>query len=236
MGGSDQWGNIVAGADLVRKLRGAKTHGLVMPLVTTASGVKFGKTEAGAVWLDAERTSPFKFYQFWLNTADADVVRYLKFFTFLGREEIEALAGQVETAPEKRDAQRTLAREVTRTLHGQEAVERVEKASAVLFSEEIAQLSAADVMAVFEDVPSTDMPASAFDGTGAALAELLATSGLASSKGEAARLIKGGGIYVNNRRVANDRERLVRAHAIDGQVVVLRKGRQQQHVIRIVDR
>lgn len=235
MGGSDQWGNIVAGADLIRKLRGGKAHGLVMPLVTTASGVKFGKTEAGTVWLDPERTSPFRFYQFWLNTADADVVRYLKFFTFLGQAEIEALTREVELAPEKRVAQRALAREVTGLLHGADAVERAEKASSLLFSEGIAELRVEDVLAVFEDVPSTGMAWSVFEGDGASVAELLATTKLAASKGEAVRLIKGGGVYVNNRRIANERERVGRAQAIGGAVFILRKGRQQQHVVRILD-
>jgi tyrosyl-tRNA synthetase len=234
LGGSDQWGNIVAGADLIRKLRGGKAHGLVMPLVTTATGVKFGKTEAGTIWLDPARTSPFRFYQFWLNTADADAIRYLKYFTFLGEDEVGGLAVELERAPERREGQRALAREVTRLMHGQDAVERAEHASGVLFSEQIAELRAEDVLEVFEDVPSTELPASAFDGDGVALAEVLARSALAASKGEAARLIKGGGVYVNNRRVANERERLVRAGAIGGRVFVLRKGKQQQHVVRIV--
>jgi tyrosyl-tRNA synthetase len=235
LGGSDQWGNIVSGADLIRKLRGGKAHGLVMPLVTTASGVKFGKTEAGTVWLDAARTSPFRFYQFWLNTVDADVMRYVRYFTFLGEEEIAALARGLEAAPERREAQRALAREVTGQVHGKEAVERAEHASAVLFSERITELTAEDVLAVFEDVPSTDVPAASLDGEGASLAELLAGSRLAASKGDAARLIKGGGIYVNNRRVSNERERVVRAQAIGGRLFLLRKGKQQQHVLRIVE-
>jgi tyrosyl-tRNA synthetase len=235
LGGSDQWGNIVAGADLIRKLRGGRAHGLVMPLVTTASGVKFGKTEAGTVWLDAGRTSPFRFYQFWLNTADSDAVRYLEYFTFLSQDDIAALAREVAVAPDKREAQRALAREVTRLLHGAAAVERAEHASAVLFSEGIAELAADDVLAVFEDVPATEIGAGAFEGAGASVAELLATAQLASSKGEAARLIKGGGIYVNNRRVGNERERLVREQAIGGRVFILRKGKQQQHVVRLVE-
>jgi tyrosyl-tRNA synthetase len=234
LGGSDQWGNIVSGADLIRKLRGGKAHGLVMPLVTTASGVKFGKTEAGTVWLDAARTSPFRFYQFWLNTVDADVLRYLKYFTFLEDEEIAGLGRSLESAPERREAQRALARDVTRLVHGQEAVERAEHASSVLFSEAIAGLRADDVLAVFADVPSTDVAAASFEGQGASLTELLAASGLASSRGEAARLIKGGGVYVNNRRATNERERVLRSQAIGGTLFILRKGKQQQHVLRII--
>src|SRR4029078_9939165 len=126
MGGSDQWGNITAGIELIRKLRGQKVHGLVWPLMTTTSGVKFGKTEAGAIWLDPERTSPFHFYQFWLNTDDRDVVRYLSFFPCLTRDAIEALARATTDAPERREAQRTLAREVTALVHGNDHVARAE--------------------------------------------------------------------------------------------------------------
>src|SRR5436309_12655411 len=146
LGGSDQWGNITAGIELIRKLRAKKAHGLVTPLVTTASGVKFGKTEAGTIWLDPIRTSPFKFYQFWLNTDDRDVVPYLKYFTFLDREAIAALEAATQTAPEKRDAQRVLAREVTALMHGREQVARAEHASAVLFGEDIATLEADEVL------------------------------------------------------------------------------------------
>jgi tyrosyl-tRNA synthetase len=235
LGGSDQWGNIVSGADLIRKLRGGKAHGLVMPLVTTASGVKFGKTEAGTVWLDGSRTSPFRFYQFWLNTVDADAIRYLKYFTFLAEDDIAGLERALAEAPGRREAQRALARAVTRLVHGQEAVERAEHASSVLFSEAIAELRADEVLAVFEDVPSTDIGASALGGDGTSLTELLAASGLASSKGEATRLIKGGGVYLNNRRVVNERERVTRGQAIGGKLFVLRKGKQQQHVLRIVE-
>ena len=157
MGGSDQWGNIVAGATLIRKLRGARAHGLVMPLVTTAAGVKFGKTEAGTVWLDPARTSPFRFYQFWLNTDDRDVVKYLKFFTFLTEGQVEALESALAAAPEKRVAQRELAREVTRLVHGADAVARAERASAILFGGSIADARADEVLEVFEDVPSTEI-------------------------------------------------------------------------------
>src|SRR5215510_8858257 len=138
MGGSDQWGNITAGMDLIRRVRGAKAHGLVLPLVATASGTKFGKTEAGTVWLDPQRTSTFRFYQFWLNTEDSEVVKYLKFFTFLEAPAIDELARVVAAQPETREAQRTLAREVTTLVHGAEQVSRAQRASAVLFGEDIA--------------------------------------------------------------------------------------------------
>src|SRR3954469_7342858 len=146
MGGTDQWGNITAGIDLIRKLRAKKAHGLVWPLMTTAAGTKFGKTEAGTVWLDAVRTSPFKFYQFWLNTDDRDVIPYLKFFTFLDREAIAALEATTASEPEKRAAQRVLAREVTTLVHGAEQFTRAERASSLLFGEDIATLPPEDVL------------------------------------------------------------------------------------------
>ncbi len=233
LGGSDQWGNITAGIDLIRKVRGVKAHGLVMPLVTTAAGVKFGKTESGTVWLDAARTSPFRFYQFWLNTDDRDAVRYLQFFTFLDRSRIEELATATAAAPERRDAQRELAREVTGLVHGTDAVRRAEHASAVLFTEDIATLPADDLLAVFDDVPSSHVKAQQLAGDGMALVDLLASSGVAASKSEATRLIKGGGIYVNNRRIADEKFRVTAAVAVDGQLFVVRKGQKQNFVVRI---
>jgi tyrosyl-tRNA synthetase len=233
MGGSDQWGNITAGCDLIRKLRGGQAHGLVLPLVTTASGVKFGKTEAGTIWLDPARTSPFRFYQFWLHSDDRDVIPYLKYFTFLDEPQVAGLERRVATTPEKREAQRVLADEVTRAVHGEEARARAERASALLFGEGITELNADEVLAVFGDVPSSEIEAALFDGEGVPVAELLATSGLASSKGEAVRLIRGGGVYVNNRRVAGERDKLGRDQAIAGQLFLLRKGQRQNHLIKL---
>ncbi len=233
IGGSDQWGNITAGCDLIRRLRGTKAHGLVQPLITTASGAKFGKTEAGTIWLDPEQTSPFRFYQFFLNTDDADVVKYLKFFTFLDQETIGGLERTTKEAPQQREAQRVLAAEVTRLVHGAQQVERAEKASGVLFGADIATLPAEDVLAVFDDVPSSSLPVELLGGEGVAVAELLAGSGLATSKGEATRLIRGGGVYVNNRRVTDERARVRASDAIDGRLFVLRKGAKQNHVVKI---
>ncbi len=233
LGGSDQWGNIVAGTDLIRKLRGGKAHGLVMPLVTTASGVKFGKTEAGAVWLDPQLTSDFRFYQFWLNTDDRDTVKYLKFFTFLERSQVSALAAELDAAPEKRAAQRELAREVTRLVRGDDAVARAERASAILFGGSLEEARADEVLEVFADVPSTEVDASRFAEPGVGIAELIALSGLAASKGEAARAIKGGGIYLNDARVTDERGRVTLGQAIDGRLFILRKGQRNRHVVRI---
>ena len=235
MGGSDQWGNITAGIDLIRKLRAKKAHGLVWPLMKTAAGTKFGKTEAGTVWLDASRTSPFKFYQFWLNTEDTDVVTYLKCFTFLERAGIESLEEATRSAPEKREAQRVLAREVTALVHGSESVARAEHASSVLFGEDIATLSADQVLAVFSDVPSSELSGSAFEGDGMSLVELLADPAvkLAPSRSEARRLVQSGGVYVNNRRASDVQMRLRRDEAIDGVLFVVRKGQKQNHVVRL---
>lgn len=232
MGGSDQWGNIVAGTELIRKLRGEKGYGLVFPLVTTSAGVKFGKTEAGAVWLDPNLTSPFRFYQFWLNTDDRDVARYLKFFTLLEQPEIADLEASLETAPEKREAHRRLGEEVTRMVHGEAQLQRALQATRVLFGGEIAGLSASDVLDIFADVPSHDMPRSAFEGDGLALTDAVVTCGIAPSKGAARRLIESGGIYVNNRRVTDTRTALNLAELIEGQYLVLRKGAKDYHLAR----
>jgi tyrosyl-tRNA synthetase len=233
MGGSDQWGNITAGIDLIRKLRAKKAHGLVWPLMKTASGVKFGKTEAGTIWLDPARTSPFRFYQFWLNTDDRDIVNYLKCFTFLERDRIEALARVTEIAPEKREAQRVLAREVTTTVHGGDQVQRAEHASSVLFGEDIATLDAEDVLAVFDDVPSIDLPVDAIGSEGIGVIDLLARAQVAPSRSEARRLVQSGGIYVNNRRVSDPQSKLMRDQAIGGRLFVLRKGQKQNFLIRL---
>lgn len=232
MGGSDQWGNIVAGTELIRKLRGEKGYGLVFPLVTSNSGVKFGKTESGAVWLDPNLTSPFRFYQFWINTDDRDVIKYLKFFTLLGPSEIAELEGSLEAAPEKREAQRRLASEVTRMVHGDIQLQRALQATQVLFGGEIAGLSASDVLDIFADVPSHDLPRSAFAGEGLPLTEAVVTCAIAPSKGAARRLIESGGIYVNNRRVANPQAMLDSSALIEGQFLVLRKGAKDYHLAR----
>jgi len=230
MGGTDQWGNITAGIDLVRKLRARRVHGLVWPLMTTASGTKFGKTEAGTIWLDPERTSPFRFYQFWLNTDDRDVVNYLKFFTFMSRDEIEWLAKETAERAEQREAQRALARAVTALVHGDEQVQRAERAAQVLFGGSLEDIGVEDILAVFEDAPSTeiDLPED-----GLSVAELLAQVKLAPSRSEALRLLKSGGIYVNNARVAGEKARLLRAEALGGELFVLRKGRKDHHIVRL---
>jgi tyrosyl-tRNA synthetase len=233
MGGSDQWGNILAGTDLIRRLRGARAHALVFPLVTTSAGVKFGKTEAGAVWLDAKLTSPYRFYQFWLNTDDRDVITYLKFFTWLSKEEIDQLDQSVKSAPDKREAQRRLAREVTALLHGETELKKAMRASEVLFGREISGLSVDEIIDIFADVPSTRMEKSKLDGDGFTLSDALVMSGLAPSKGEAKRLVQGGGVAVNNVRADEVRKSISASDFIDGQVLVLRKGAKHYHLIKL---
>ena len=230
MGGTDQWGNITAGIDLVRRLRARRVHGLVWPLMTTASGAKFGKTESGAIWLDAARTSPFKFYQFWLNTDDRDVVRYLKFFTFMTHADIEELARAVHARPDAREAQRALSRTVTSIVHGDEQMERAERAARVLFGGSFEGVGVDEILTVFEDAPSTDL-ALGVDGMSAV--DLLTATKLAASKSDAVRLLKGGGVYVNNARVANEKARFTTADAIGGRLFVLRKGKKDQHIVKI---
>ena len=233
MGGSDQWGNITAGIDLVRKLRGARVHGLVWPLLTTSAGTKFGKTEAGTVWLDADRTSPFQFYQFWLNTDDRDVVSHLKKFTFLDRDAVAALEQATTASPQQREAQRTLARELTTLVHGEEQARRAEQASSVLFGEDITTLPLVDVLAVFADVPSTELPSDQLGADGVGIVDLLVRVQLAPSKSEARRLVQSGAVYVNNRRVSDPQARVTRDQAIAGQLFVVRKGQRQNHLIRL---
>src|SRR2546423_8058571 len=235
MGGSDQWGNIVAGIDLIRRLRSTRAHGFVFPLVTTSAGVKFGKTEAGAVWLDAKLTSPYRFYQFWLNTDDRDVITYLKFFTWLSKEEIDDLEQSVKSATDKREAQRRLSREVTSMLHGKAELEKAVRASEVLFGKEMSGLSVDEIIDIFADVPSTEMEKSKLESDGFTVGDALVLSGLAPSKGEAKRLVQGGGVAVNNVRADEVRKSISAADFIDGQVLVLRKGAKHYHVIRIVD-
>lgn len=232
LGGSDQWGNILAGIDLIRRLRGARAHGLVFPLVTTSSGVKFGKTEAGAVWLDAKLTSPYRFYQFWLNTDDRDVITYLKFFTWLTQSEIGELEESLRTEPERRRAQKELALRVTALVHGETALEKAVRASEVLFGKEMSGLSVSEILDIFADVPSTEIETTKLDGL--TLGDALVLSGLAPSKGEAKRLVQGGGVCINNARADDARSALSASQFIDGQVLVLRKGAKHYHLIRLL--
>ncbi len=231
-GGSDQWGNITAGAELIRRVRGKPAYGMVYHLVTKSDGTKFGKTESGAVWLSPERTSPYRYFQFWLNTDDRDVIKYLKFFTFMSREEIAELENAMITQPEQRAAQRTLARDITLTTHGADALARAEQASQALFGGDISGLSAADISDIFADVPSCELPADQLNQIQAA--DLLVTAGVAKSKGEARRSVSEGGIYINNQRVTDSAQVVASSEAIDGKFIVLRKGRKNYTLVKIL--
>lgn len=231
-GGSDQWGNITAGAELVRRVTGKSAYGMVYPLITKSDGTKFGKTAGGSIWLKAERTSPYKFFQFWLNTDDRDVVNYLKYFTFLDQETIEELAYTVEIRPEQREAQRRLAQEMTTTVHGETALSRAEQATQVLFGGSLDGLSAADIEEIFSEVPSTEMPRENLAGGGLNIVSALVETGLAKSNGDARRSIKEGGINVNNVRVTDAESVIDGNHLLDGKFVVLRKGKKNYHLIK----
>ncbi len=232
-GGSDQWGNITAGTELIRRMCAGQAYGLVYPLITKADGTKFGKTESGSVWLSPQRTSPYRFYQFWLNTDDKDVVAYLKLFTWLPRVEIEALAQSVVEHPEQREAQRVLAREMTRMIHDETALGRAEQAAKVLFGGEIAGLGAADIAEIFAEVPSNQIPRGQLAGNGLSVVDLLLAAGVAKSRGEARRSIEEGGIYLNNVRVVESTQTVGLGQVIDGQFLILRKGRKNYQLVKL---
>ncbi|MFN2108323.1 MAG: tyrosine--tRNA ligase [Anaerolineae bacterium] len=233
-GGSDQWGNIVAGVELMRRMRNARAYGLVYPLVTNADGSKLGKSEKGTIFLDAKNTSPYRFFQYWLNRDDADVIDDLKHFTWMTQDEIAALEHKVATQPERREAQRTLAQTMTEMVHGQTELAKAEQASQVLFGGEIAGLSADEIGDIFSDVPSSQVAKAALEGEGQSLVDVLADTGLTRSKGEARRLIGNGGVYVNNAQAAGVDQTVTLADAIEGQFVVLRKGKKSYHLVQVV--
>jgi tyrosyl-tRNA synthetase len=230
MGGSDQWGNITAGMDLIRRVRGGKAHGLVLPLVTTASGTKFGKTEAGTIWLDPSLTKPYEFHQFWLNVDDRDAVKYLKFFTFLEEPRISELEASTIGEPEQRHAQRTLAREVTALVHGTKAVAEAESAAEKLFKGDLQSMTEGELLQVFSSVPSSE---TAYRSEGWPVTEFLASNAVTGSKGEAVRLIKGGGIYINGQRVMDEKARVLPGDAMHSRYFVVRKGKKDNFLVRV---
>lgn len=235
LGGSDQWGNITAGIDLIRKLEGesGNAFGLVMPLITTSSGAKFGKSEGNAVWLTADRTSPFDFYQFWLRTEDADVARYLRFFTFLPVSEIDALVAEHQKSPEKRIAQKKLAEEMTRMVHGPEATQQAIAASGTLYGGSAEKLDAAAIDALAaQGVATTTIPRAKLD-AGYPLIDACIDSGLAKSKSDARRLIQQGGLYVNNAAINDVNSSLGASNLVADKAIVLRSGKKNYRVIRV---
>ena len=232
-GGSDQWGNITAGVELIRRMRGKPAGALVYPLITKADGTKFGKTESGAVWLSTDRTSPYRFFQFWFNTDDRDVIGYLKYFTWLNEAEIQELEDAMAQHPEKREAQRRLAREMTRSVHDETALGKAEQASQVLFGGEVTGLSANEILDIFADVPSGTLSVQKFQGDGMPLLDMMAECKAVKSKGEARRAVEAGGIYLNNHRVSDAGLKVSLADAVDRQLIVLRRGRKNYWLVRI---
>ena len=233
-GGSDQWGNITAGSDLIRKQTGDAVYGLTYPLIKKSDGTKFGKTAGGAVWLDPKRTSPYKFYQFWLNTDDNDVIHYLKFFTFFDEETINVLEAETKEHPEARAAQKALALEMTRMMHGETAVANAQQASQALFGGDIIGLSAEDIHDIFSEVPSFDMPADQFGGDGINVVDVLTGTGFLKSKGEARRGIQEGGIYVNNNRVTDAAMNVTISNFIGGKYLILRRGKKNYFMVKAI--
>ncbi|AYV67496.1 tyrosine--tRNA ligase [Niallia circulans] len=229
IGGSDQWGNITTGLELIRKNmpEGAKAYGLTIPLVTKADGTKFGKTESGAVWLDPEKTTPYEFYQFWINTADADVIKYLKFFTFLSKEEIEELEKSVQEEAHLRKAQKTLAEEMTKLIHGESALEQAQKITAALFSGDIKNLTAEEIKQGFKDVPTYEHT----EGE-ALLVDLLVAAGIVSSKRQAREDITNGAVYINGERKQELDYALTEEDRIEGQFTVIRRGKKKYYLIK----
>jgi tyrosyl-tRNA synthetase len=231
LGGADQWGNIVSGIDLVRRVAQGEAYGITNPLVTKSDGGKFGKSEKGAVWLTADRTSPFRFHQFWLNTADADVGRFLRWFTFLPRERVEELDRAAAERPRERQAQRVLADEMTELFHGPAERANAEAAGRALYSGELAALDARTVGEIAEDLPSTVLEPGELGGEGLPLVELLPRTSLAASKREARDFLQAGAVMVNGSKAAAD-ARLTPRDLLHGSVALLRRGKKQWHAVR----
>jgi len=234
-GGSDQWGNITAGIDLGRRMRGVQLYALTCPLLTTSDGTKMGKTEQGAVWLSGDRTSPYAFYQYWINVADNDAGTCLRFLTELERDEIEALDTSREQEPHQRQSQKRLAEELTRLLHGEDGLATAQRATNVFFGAEIDDLDDAQLVEIFADVPSRQFPKDRLAGDGFPLVDALVLAGSAKSKSEARRMIQQGGAYVNNRRVTDVDGSLTDKDLASETVVVLRVGKKRYGLLRFVD-
>jgi tyrosyl-tRNA synthetase len=229
IGGSDQWGNITAGMELIRRTRDgeeADVFGLTVPLITKADGTKFGKTAGGAIWLNPEKTTPYEFYQFWINTDDRDVVRFLRYFTFLSKEEIDTLEEEVETRPEERAAQKRLAEEMTKMVHDEAALEQAIKISDALFKGNIKELSAEDIKQGFKDVPTEK-----FDRSQIGLVDLLVTAKISPSKRQAREDIKNGAIYINGEREQDINYEVTEKDRIEDVFTVIRRGKKKYTLI-----
>jgi tyrosyl-tRNA synthetase len=235
IGGSDQWGNITAGIDLARRMNSVQLYGLTNPLLTKSDGGKMGKTESGTVWLSADRTSPYQFYQYWINIDDADAGKCLRFLTEVLREEVESLDAARSADPGKRESQRRLAEEITRLVHGEEGLATARRATEIFFGAEISQLNDGQLAEIFADVPSRELPRERLAGEGLPLIDALVESGLSKSKGDARRTIQQGGAYVNNRRMADLDARLKPTDLASETVLVLRSGKKSYALLRFVN-
>ncbi|MGP1909062.1 tyrosine--tRNA ligase [Metabacillus sp. JX24] len=228
VGGSDQWGNITAGLELIRKSEeNAKAFGLTVPLVTKSDGTKFGKTEGGAIWLDKEKTTPYEFYQFWINTDDRDVIKYIKFFTFLSHEEIGSLEQQLTDAPEKRAAQKALAEEMTKLVHGEKSLEQAIKISQALFSGNIKELTGDEIEQGFKDVPAFTVEENEIG-----LIDLLVNAKISPSKRQAREDVSNGAVYINGERIQETDKVLGSEDRIDGKFTVIRRGKKKYTLIQ----
>ncbi|HCQ3484040.1 TPA: tyrosine--tRNA ligase [Staphylococcus aureus] len=227
VGGSDQWGNITSGIELMRRMYGqTDAYGLTIPLVTKSDGKKFGKSESGAVWLDAEKTSPYEFYQFWINQSDEDVIKFLKYFTFLGKEEIDRLEQSKNEAPHLREAQKTLAEEVTKFIHGEDALNDAIRISQALFSGDLKSLSAKELKDGFKDVPQVTL---SNDTTN--IVEVLIESGISPSKRQAREDVNNGAIYINGERQQDVNYALAPEDKIDGEFTIIRRGKKKYFMV-----
>ena len=231
IGGSDQWGNITAGIELTRKKLGKQVFGLTLPLITNTDGTKFGKTAAGAIWLDPKRTSVYRFYQFWINTDDRDAIRYLKYFTFLTRAEVEPLEKQHTENPGARIAHKALAKAATDLIHGPNATTEAIRASEILFGGELAGVSESTFNDIVGEVPTKELEKAKLDGAGIPLVDLLVHSGLCPSKGQARKDIEGGGVNLNNLRETSTARAVTTADLLFSKHLLLRKGKKNYVVI-----
>ena len=234
IGGSDQWGNVTAGIDLGRRMNSVQLYGITCPLLTKSDGSKMGKTESGAIWLSAERTSPYQFYQYWMNVDDVDVSKCLRFLTELSHSEIDELDKAREEAAHQRASQKKLAEEVTRMIHGEEGLAAAKKATEIFFGAEIESLTDNELVGIFADVPSKELPLSMLEGEGLGLIDAVFEAGLAKSKGEARRSIKQGSIYVNNARVNEMDYKLTKKDLASETVIVFRGGKKKYALLRFV--
>ena len=237
MGGSDQWGNMTTGSELIRRIDRAEAYCLTCPLIKKSDGRKFGKTEQGNIWLDATLTTPYKFYQFWLNVSDEDAQRYLRIFTMLPRETIEALEAEHAKAPHQRAMQQALAREVTTMVHGRDEYEKAVSASAILFGKDTADalrsLDAATFLSVFEGVPRYELPASQLETPQPLVDVLTASCPVFPSKGDFRRCVQGGGLSINKRRVESTEATLTAEDALNGCYILVQKGKKEYHIIHL---